>query len=137
MCAEKNYRTVKEACAGRSFKEGGINVSKLWKLKKKLRCIVAKPPTSMLDAKEYLFTSASAIEKLLIEMYQEGLSAFKIKDNLQVHEMYIDNLCEKILEEKHEKKKKLLWTMGDLEDVLKRLKNQKSKNPIGLTHDLF
>ena len=22
MCAEKNYRTVKEACAGRSFKEG-------------------------------------------------------------------------------------------------------------------
>ena len=35
MCAEENYKTVNEACAGLSCEEGGINVSKLWKLKKK------------------------------------------------------------------------------------------------------
>ena len=82
---------------------------------------MAKPPTSMLDAKGNLVTSASAIEKLTIEMYQERLSAFKIKDNLQVHEMYQNDLCDKRLKETCENKTSL-WTMEGLEDVLKQLK---------------
>ena len=47
MCAEENYKTVNEACAGLSCEKGGKNVSKLWNLEKKLRGIVAEPPTTM------------------------------------------------------------------------------------------
>ena len=69
-------------------------------------------------------------------MYQKRLSAFEIKDHLKVHEMCQEQLCDKRLEETR-KNKTSLWTMEELEDVLKQLKNEKSRDPMGFTNELF
>ena len=36
MCAEENAKIIKEACGGLTCDTGGINVGKLWQLKKKI-----------------------------------------------------------------------------------------------------
>ena len=35
MCAEENARIIEDACGGLTCETGGINVGKLWQLKKK------------------------------------------------------------------------------------------------------
>ena len=51
MCARDNYQIIQEACEGLACTEGGVNVGKVWSLKRKLRGIVAEPPTAMIDSR--------------------------------------------------------------------------------------
>ena len=39
MCADDNFKIIKEACSGLTCDTGGINAGKLWKLKRKLKGI--------------------------------------------------------------------------------------------------
>ena len=136
MCSEDNYRIGQEACAGLSCEEGGLNAGKLWKLKIKLRGIVTEPPTAMLDMQGNLVTRSSAIEKLTMEMYSERLKALNIKEDLKLHQLQQENLCEKRLKETQAIKTPL-WTMEDIDEVLKELKNNKSRDPMALANELF
>ena len=38
-----------DACGGLTCESGGINMGKLWKLKKKLKGILSEPATAMVD----------------------------------------------------------------------------------------
>ena len=136
MCSEDKYRIVQEACAGLSCEEGGLNDSKLWKLKRNLRGIVTEPPTAMLDLQGNLVTRSNAIEKLTMEMYSERLKALNIKEDLKLHQLQQENLCEKRLKETQANKTPL-WTKEDIDEVLKELKNNKSRDPMALAIDLF
>ena len=134
MCAEDNLKIVKEACNGLTSEEGGVNATQLWKLKRKLRGIALEPTTAMIDSKGNLVTTSKSIEALTMEVLKD--KSHIVKDNLKVHHMQREQLCENRLEEA---KKNITppWSMDDLTIVLKQLKNNKSRDPLGLANELF
>jgi hypothetical protein len=136
LCATDNLRTIKEACAGLSSDEGGINAGKLWQLKKRLRGLIHEPPIAMLDSYGNIVTSNKAIEELTLETYKKRLKSLQIKENLKMHQVQQENLCkERIKESQMNKTRK--WNMLELEDVLKQLKMNKSRDPLGFANELF
>ena len=90
----------------------------------------------MMDQYGNLVTSNKAVEQLTVKMYEERLKALKIKEELSVHKMQREQLCDKRLEEAQENKTPD-WSMEDLETVLKQLKNNKSRDPMGFANELF
>ena len=68
MCRGCHFQIINESCEGLVCEEGGINVGKLWKLKKRLKGTFIEPPTAMLDESGNLVTSSKAIEDLTIKM---------------------------------------------------------------------
>ena len=136
LCAKDNMKLIEEACGNMSCEEGGMNPAKLWKLKKKLRGIVNEPPTAMLDQHGNLITTSKAIEDLTIEMYKERLKTLEIKKGLELHKLQQENLFDERLKEAQANTTPD-WTMEDLEIVLKQLKNNKSRDPLGLANELF
>ena len=136
MCAEENVAIINEACAGLTCEGGGVNAGKLWSLKKKLQGTTYEPPTAMLDQKGNLVTTKSTLEKLTIDVYTNRLKPNKIKDSLKVHEVQQEELWKKRLKEAQGNITPD-WTMDDLDTVLKQLKNNKSRDPMGFTNELF
>ena len=136
MCSKDNMKLIDEACKGLSCEMGGINSGKLWQLKKRLRGIISEPPCAMLDEHGNLVTSQKGLDDLLIKQYKERLQTLKIKDGLKVHQMQREKTCQERLE-KAQQIKTPQWTMSDLEKVLKQLKNNKSRDPMGLANELF
>ena len=49
LCSQSNYIKINEEISDFKCEEGGINVGKLWKLKKKLSPICREPPTAMVN----------------------------------------------------------------------------------------
>ena len=115
MCAEDNLKIVKEACNGLTSEEGGVNATKLWQLKRKLRGIALEPTTAMIDSKGNLVTTSKSIEALTMEVLKD--KSHIVKDNLKVHHMQREQLCENRLEEA---KKNITppWSMDYLTLVL-------------------
>ena len=136
ICASDNAKIIEEACAGLTCEGGGINSGKLWKLKKQLRGITQEPPTAMLDSSGNLVTTNKSIENLTIKLYQERLKPHEIKESLKLHKVQRDYLCEQRLDEAC-KNKTPPWTLGDIEVVLRQLKNNKSRDPLGFANELF
>ena len=136
MCAEENMKLIKEVGGSISCEEGGMNPAKLWQLKKKLRGIVNEPPTAMLDQYGNLVTTSKAIEDLTIHMYQERLKTLKIKKGLELHQVQREQLCDERLKEAQTNITSD-WTEEELNVVLKQLKNQKARDPMGLANELF
>ena len=136
MCAEDNLKLIKEACGNVPSEDGGMKAGKLWQLKKKLRSMISEPPTAMLDQHGNLVTTNKAIEELTLKMYGERLKALQIKDEFKVHKMQRENLCDQQLKEAQS----IItpeWNIDDLEIVLKQLKKNKSRDPLGFANELF
>jgi hypothetical protein len=136
LCAEENMKKITEACGSLSCETGGVNVQKLWQLKKRLRGILSEPQSAMLDQHGNLVTSSEALEDLTIDMFKERLQTLRIKDELRMHQMQRENKCKGRLEEA-QMNKTHEWTMSDLQKVLNQLKNNKSRDPMGFANELF
>ena len=136
MCADDNKKTVEEECEGLACEKGGVNAGKLWQLKKKLRGIYNEPPTAMLDTHGNLVTSSKALEELTIETYIERLKILKIRDELSLHKMQREKVCDQRLQEARENKTPE-WQMSDLDTVLTQLKKNKSTIHLVLQTNCF
>ena len=136
ICADDNLKIIKEACEGLTCEEGGVNVAKLWKLKKQLRGIWQEPPTAMLDPSGNLVTTSKALEALSLQMYKERLTGHEIKEGLNLHKVQREQLFEQRLKEEQQNKTPN-WTEDDVNTALKQLKNNKSRDPLGYSNELF
>ena len=136
LCAESNYSKINEEISNLKCEEGGINVGKLWKLKKKLSSKCRDPPTAMLDKKGNLITSPKQIEALAVEVFKDRLENRQINDELAELKKNKETLCTLRLEQASNNKTPD-WTIEDLEKVLKYLKNNKSRDPYGYINELF
>ena len=136
LCAKENMETINEACKGLSCETGGVNGKKMWQLKKKLRGIVSEPPAAMIDEKGNIVTSNAALENLILKQYEERLKTLEMKEELKTHEEQREKLCDKRLEDA-KRTRTPEWTIEQLDVVLKQLKSNKSRDPIGLTNELF
>ena len=132
----KNYNIIKEEVANIKVEEGGLNSGHLWRLKKKLSPRCRDPPTAMMDKNGVLHTSAHEIEDIALETYQNRLRNREIKDELKHIKDYKEKLCMMRLE-KAKRNKTTPWTKEQLEVVLKRLKKNKSRDPMGMANELF
>ena len=136
LCSQSNYIKINEEISDFKCEEGGINVGKLWKLKKKLSPICREPPTAMVNKEGKLLTSPKQIEALAIEIFEDRLKNKPINENLSKMKKNKDDLCK--LRLKFAKNNKTPdWTMKELNLVLKHLKNNKSRDPFGYINELF
>ena len=108
----------------------------MWSLKKKLQGTVQEPPTAMMDEHGNMVTTKKGLEELTLRMYRNRLKPNAIKENLRMHQVQQEELWEKRL---HEAQANITpnWTMLDLEVVLRQLKNNKSRDPMQFSNELF
>ena len=136
MCAESNYQKIKEETDKIKADEGGIHSGSLWALKKKISPRCRDPPTAMLDRNGNLITSPESIDNLALETYKERLQNRKIKPNLSQLQTDKEELCMQRLKAAR-MNKTTPWTMNKLVKVLKYLKKNKSRDPLGLANEIF
>ena len=134
--ANKNYNLIKEEVENIKVEEGGIHSGSLWRLKKKLSPRCRDPPTAMLDRNGVLHTSNREIEAAALVIYENRLKNRKMKDDLKHIQKTKEDLC-KLRLEKAKLNKTSPWTMKQLEVVLKSLKKNKSRDPLGFANELF
>ena len=135
-CANNNYIKIKNEIAGIKCEEGGIHSGKLWKLRKKLFPRSRDPPTAMLDGTGNLVTSQEKIEAIALETYQKRLENRDIIENLSDIKTEKEDLCARRLEVAALNKTPE-WSIEDLQKVLKYLKLNKSRDPLGYANEIF
>ena len=136
LCAKDNVRLINKACEGLLSESGGINAGKLWQLKKRLRGIVSEPPSAMLYQYGNLVTNSQKLEELTLKTYIDRLKALEIREDLKVHKMQREQLCNERIKQAQEVKTPS-WTMSELNTVLKQLKSNKSRDTLGFANELF
>ena len=72
-CAESNYQKIKEELKDIESDEGGFNMGKLWKIRKKLCLFKKDPKTAMQDPNGNLITSDKNLEKHTLNHYKTFL----------------------------------------------------------------
>ena len=90
----------------------------------------------MFDESGNLVTSQDMIDRLALKTYIERLKNRPIKDNLKNLQSEKEELCRMRLE-KARLTKTPPWTMDQLNAVLKNLKNNKSRDPLGFANEIF
>ena len=90
----------------------------------------------MLDEMGNLVTTKKALEELTLRMYRERLKPNKINQNLILHQVQHEELWKQQLLEAQANVAPE-WTMPDLEVVLRQLKNNKSRDPMHFSNELF
>ena len=88
------------------------------------------------DADGNLITSQVEIEDLSIETYKKRLENQQIHPNLETLKREKEILCDQKSKAARSNKSEP-WTLRDLEVVLKSLKKNKSRDPLGLANELF
>ena len=94
------------------------------------------PPTDMLDGKGNLLTENKAIERRAIEVYKQRLAGNNIVENLADLEKDTNKLCKNQLKLCKERKSKP-WEISDLQEVLKYLGREKSRDASGYANEIF
>ena len=134
--ADKNAKFVNEVLENVEDEEGRLNHTGFWKIKKKLVPMSMDPPMAKKDKKGNLVTAPAALKNLYLETYQERLRQRKMKEELE------DVLCLKteLWQSRLSMMKNVRtkpWSLKNLEDVLKNLKNNKTRDPNGMIHEIF
>ena len=134
--AERKYRTVVRELKAMKPDGGKINSQKFWKLKKKIFPKSRDPPAAMLNSKGDLLTNDREIKDRAVEVYKERLKPNKIVTYLESYEQTENKLCEMRLKLAKLNKTEP-WTLQDLEQVIKDLDKDKSRDAIGHANELF
>ena len=132
---EHNFNKLKEDLSKIKAK-GVVDAKQMWKLRKKLCPKSRDPPTSILDKHGNLLTSDEAIKNRAIEVFTERLDNNVMKPHLKDPEQDTNDLCEINLKLSKNNKTEP-WTMNDLDDALKNLDNEKSRDADGFVNTLF
>ena len=133
--AEQNFMKLKEELAKLKSK-GGLDAKQMWKLKKRLCPQIRDPPTAMLDKEDNLLTSDSAIQNRALEVFTERLDNNEISVDLKDLEDDTNKLCEMRLKVAKENRSDP-WTISDLEEALKQLDDNKSRDAEGFANEIF
>ena len=134
--AEEYFLKVKKATEDIDSSEGGNISGELWKLKKKLCPSSRDPPTAMMDGEGNLVTNVEKIKEMAVEAYKERLGSRPIKEGLEDVKDAKERLAEQLMMVAKNNKTDP-WTIDNLEEVLKNLKNNKSRDPNVLANELL
>ena len=136
ICAEDNYKRLKEEVSALKGDEGPLNTMNLWKIKSKLTGKNRDPPAALLDKEGNLVTSEKGREMLALETFAERLENRKIKEGLEQLQGEKEKLCQLRLQSSSQNKTPN-WTLDQLTAVLKSLNKNRSRDPLGYCNELF
>ena len=135
----ENYKVVVETLKDIS-EEGDINGSgrnKMWSLlKRKFPKLSKQIPIAKRDSRGNLITKHQDLKKLYLKTYKQRMRNRPMKPELHGFKIIKENLFD-IRLKLAEAKKSDLWNMNDLEQAVKALKNNKSRDPNGWINELF
>ena len=135
--AEENFNKIKDKTEMVDCEDGGMKSGTLWNLKKELFPKSRDPPTAMRDpVSGNLITNDAKIQKVAVDVYTKRLENRPMKAELKHIRDAKEKLCKNIIKIAQTNKTPP-WKMKDLERVLKNLKKQKSRDPLGLANDIF
>ena len=135
-CAEKNKNLVKGYSDELESQNGKFSQHGLWILKSKLCQKSMDPPMAKVDSSGQLITSPNLLKDLYLRTYSERLSHRLMKTQYEdILEMKTE-LWQMVLETCKSVKSEQ-WKMPEMEKVLKNLKTNKTRDPIGLINELF
>ena len=133
---DKNAEKVKEHISEINTHEGKLSQIGFWKLKSKLCPRASDPPMAKKDEHGNLVTAPSQLKHLYAATYKHRLrhremkaeykDVFILKNHLWMRRLH--NLKQKITHP---------WTIRNIDKVLKSLKNNQSRDPLGMINEVF
>ena len=136
LTATRNALLVEDYVKSLVF-NGKFSQSSMWKLRKKLHPTKQMdPPMAKHDKKGNLITAPSSLRLLYLKTYQNRLQHREMKPEFSevfLLKMKLWKLRYEILKSK----KSQAWPLEALENVLKAMKNNKSRDPHGLLNEIF
>ena len=134
--AESNAKIVTEQLGCLDTLDGKFCQLGMWKIKKKICPRPKDPPTAKKDAFGNLITSHTALKNLYLQTYINRLEHRKMKEKYQ-NIMDLKTELWDLRLESLKKKEAVLWTLEDLEEATKSLKNNQARDPNGMLNELF
>ena len=133
----QNAKKIEEEVGKYKCEDGGFNSGKLWNLKKHLFPRHRDPPTAMMDEEGKLLTSSEEINELALrKLGFERLKNRPMKKGLEEMKEKKEKLCEENLK-KAQKNKTPDWSEEEVKEVLKNLKKNVSRDPLGYANEIF
>ena len=136
ISASRNAELVQDYVRHLDSASGNFSQLGLWRLKRDLCQTQPEPPSAKIDKGGNLISSPNLLKKLYLDTYSERLRNREMKPELKELYFLKSKLWELRLEKLKTSKSKL-WTLADLEKVLRKLKTNKSRDPHGLINDIF
>ena len=134
--ASSNAEAVKEYVGNMETLDGNFSQLGLWKLKKKLCPLKSDPPMAKLDNNGNLVTTAEALKNLYLETYRTRLKHREM-ERKYMDIFFLKSELWRIRCQNLKQIKTKPWTINELENVLKSLKNNKSMDPNGMINETF
>ena len=132
---QSRYQRVVEEIA-KTKHQDKLDQQSFWKIKKKMCPERKDPPSVMFDSSGNILTENKSIGVRALEVYKERLQANKMKDHLANREEEINKLCDQRLKMTRLNKSPP-WNMSDLEEAMKDLDRDKSRDALGQANELF
>ena len=136
MCSDRNTKLVEEYIQSLDSTSGNFSQLGMWKLRNKLCQAQSDPPMAKRDKSGTLITAPSLLKKLYLDTYTDRLRNREMSPEMtDLYEMK----CElwRLQSEALKLKKSKDWSEADLDKVLKKLKNNKTRDPHGLINEIF
>ena len=136
LSSARNVKIVQDyvqnlQCCGK-FSQNGM-----WKIRKKLHpSKQVDPPMAKKDAKGNVITAPHLLKKLYLDTYKDRLRHRDMKQEFEQVYYLKTELWDRRLEWLRTVKSPN-WSADDLEKVLKKMKNDKSRDPHGLINEIF
>ena len=136
LSSSRNAAIVRDYVKNLDSESENFSQLGLWKLKQELWQTQVDPPTAKRDANGTLITSPNLLKKLYLDTYTDRLRNRDMKTDLLDLFSLKSELWESRIEELRASPSKV-WTMEDLDKVLKNLKSNKTRDPHGLINEIF
>jgi hypothetical protein len=137
MEAEDNRTKLLENFKYFSDNPENINMSKMWKLLKKISPKVGKSlPTAKKNHRGRIISGARGLKTLLAKEYKERLRTRPIRPDLGPMKWRGKNIF-KLKMKLAQCQNSPEWTMVDLDNALAKLKNNKSRDYEGFANEIF
>ena len=134
--SDRNASKVTDQISELSLGEGKFSQVGMWKLKSKLCPKTLNPPIAKNDQDGNLVTAPSQLKQLYIKTYQHRLRHRKMDGKysdilLLKNELWVRRF------EQCRKKTTNPWTIDNIDKAIKSLKNNQSRDPLGMINELF
>ena len=136
-CEERNRKTVLDNFSTLDGTNGNLEHQGVWQAKKKyFPKTKSSLPVGKKNLQKQLITNPRELKELYLQTFIHRLRKRPVQPGFQNILKMQEELFYLRLE-KSKKAKSLPWTMNDLEEALKSLKNNKCRDPDGLIRELF
>ena len=136
-CSDKNKQIVENLIGDFDTGLEGFNQIRTWILKKRLAPKnVIDPPAAKKDISGKLITDRNKLKNLYLETYKARLTPNAISDDLEDLKSlkeYLFSIRKRLAEQEISED----WSLSDLENVLKHLKNDKARDAHGHIYELY